>query len=175
MNKSYSVGDLLSLYYENEFAAVEKAELPDFSAKHKRKMQRIFNLFEKNKARMDNSRMIFSVPSQLSFKKRLLFNVIIIVGLAFLAGCANALITKNFYETAYSDFMNIFGYHMYIPDGYMHFTAQTGDKKVITIVNEDSNVELINPKAGISIDKSDLKQAEIASCGTVFVEFIVEN
>lgn len=174
MNKSYSVGDLLSLYYENEFAAAEETELPDFSAKHKRKMQRIFSLFEKNKARMDNSRMIFSFPSQLSFRKRLLFNIIIIVGLAFLAGCANALITKNLRETANSDFMNIFGYHMYIPDGYSHYTAQTGDKKVITIVNEDSNVELINPK-GISIDKSDLKQAEITSCGAVFVEFRVED
>ncbi|MGN1340551.1 MAG: hypothetical protein ACI4WS_09690 [Oscillospiraceae bacterium] len=175
MNKSYSVGDLLSLYYENEFAAVEDAELPDFSAKHKRKMQRIFNLFEKNKARMDNSRMIFTAQSQLSFRKRLLFNVIIIVGLAFLAGCANALISKSLYGSIYRDIMNIFGYQMYIPDGYMHFSAQIGDKKVITIVNEDSNVELINPKAGISIDKSDLKQAEITSSGTVFVEFRVEN
>ena len=175
MNKRYSVEDLLSLYYENEFAAVEAAELPNFSAKHKRRMQRIFNLFERNKARMDNSRMIFSASSQLSFRKRLLFNVIIIVGLAFLAGCANALITKNLRDTAYSDFMNIFGYHMYIPDGYSYYTAQIDDKKAITIVNEDCKVEILNTKAGASIDKSDLKQAENASCSAVFAEFRVEN
>ena len=175
MNKSYSVGDLLSLYYENEFAAVEKAELPDFSAKHKRKMQRIFNLFENNKARMDNSRMKFSVSNNLSFRKRLILNVIIIVGLAFLAGCANAILTKNLRDTANSDFMNIFGYYIYIPDGYSHYTAQIDDKKAITIANEDCKVEIINPKAGTSIDNSYLIQAENASCSAVFVEYRVED
>ncbi|MGN0655198.1 MAG: hypothetical protein ACI4KR_00245 [Ruminiclostridium sp.] len=179
MNKSYSVGDLISLYYENEFAAVEEAELPFFSAKHKRKMQRIFNLFESNKARMNSPQLIFSAPSQLSLKKRLIFNVIIIVGLAFMAGCANALISKSLPGTAYSDFMNIFGYNMHASEGYLHFTTQIGDKRVITAVKDDDNIELIFPKSGytskINTDVPNTEQTEISEFSPICIEFGVED
>lgn len=135
MNDSYSMGDLISLYYENEFAAAEEAELPDFSAKHKRKMQRIFALFENKKARTNNSRMVFTAPGQLSLKKRLLFNVIIIFGLVFLAGCADALISESLHRADYSE--HIFGYNVYVPDGYTLYTARIGDKKAFTVVKDD--------------------------------------
>lgn len=45
MSNSYTIGDLFSMYYENEFSSVEDIELPDFSAKHKRKMKKAFRIF----------------------------------------------------------------------------------------------------------------------------------
>ncbi|MGN0699526.1 MAG: hypothetical protein ACI4J8_00850 [Oscillospiraceae bacterium] len=164
MNKGYSIEELMSLYYEKEFAAAEEAELPEFSAKHKRKMQKIFNLFD-NKARMNNSQMALSPTKQLSLKKRLLFDVIIVVGLALTAGCANALISQSFPETIYSDNTNIFWYNGYVPDGYVLYTAQVGDKKVTTAVKDDVNIELAFPQ-------SDTK---ISDCGAVCVSFNAEN
>ena len=40
MNKCYSIGDLMSMYYEREFAAVEQMPIPKLSSKHNRKMKK---------------------------------------------------------------------------------------------------------------------------------------
>ena len=44
MNKCYSIGDLMSMYYEREFAAVEQMPIPKLSSKHNRKMKKAFGI-----------------------------------------------------------------------------------------------------------------------------------
>ena len=52
MNKCYSIGDLMSMYYEREFAAVEQMPIPKLSSKHNRKMKKAFRIFAENRISM---------------------------------------------------------------------------------------------------------------------------
>lgn len=47
MNKSYSVSDLVSLYYENEFACIEEIPVPAFSFRYKFSMKKAFRKFKR--------------------------------------------------------------------------------------------------------------------------------
>ena len=51
MNKCYSIGDLMSMYYEREFAAVEQMPIPKLSSKHNRKMKKVHGF----RARMETA------------------------------------------------------------------------------------------------------------------------
>lgn len=136
MDKSYSMGELMSLYYEKEFAAVEEAALPEFSAKHKRKMRRIFSLFEKNNVQENNFDAMFTAKSPFILKKGLLLNIMIIVGIALLAGCANALISKGLSDN-YTSF-----FPFDVPEGYLLYEGQINDKRIMTVAIDDSYIEL---------------------------------
>lgn len=54
MNKCYSIGDLMSMYYEREFAAVEQMPIPKLSSKHNRKMKKAFRIFAENRMSIGN-------------------------------------------------------------------------------------------------------------------------
>ena len=57
MNKCYSIGDLMSMYYEREFAAVEQMPIPKLSSKHNRKMKKAFRIFAENRMSINNQPM----------------------------------------------------------------------------------------------------------------------
>ena len=78
MSNSYTIGNLFSMYYENEFSSVEDIELPDFSAQHKRKMKKAFRFFDRNKAVYCNAYSTSKIQSPLSVRKRILIAVMIL-------------------------------------------------------------------------------------------------
>ena len=92
MSKSYSIGDLMAMYYENEFWAVEEVVLPQFTAKHNRKMKRVFDVYAKNQTSVYNQPILTKSKRPLSIRKQILIAAIIIVSLAFITGCVIAFI-----------------------------------------------------------------------------------
>ena len=50
MSKSYTMDELISGYFEKQFAEADEVPLPKFSFRHRLTMKRIFKLFEHNKA-----------------------------------------------------------------------------------------------------------------------------
>lgn len=111
MSNSYTIGDLFSMYYEKEFSAAEDVELPDFSARHKRKMKRIFQVFDRNKAMYYNACSTSKVQRPLSIRKRILIAVIIVAFLAVAAGYVAAFVTNSFRGTVYSDNTHLFAFN----------------------------------------------------------------
>ena len=111
MSNSYTIGILFSMYYENEFSSVEDIELPDLSAKHKRKMKKAFRMFDRNKAMYCNAYSTSRIQRPLSVRKRILIAVMIVVFLAVATGCVVAFISNSFHGTVYSDNTKLFAFN----------------------------------------------------------------
>ena len=73
MNKCYSIGDLMSMYYEREFAAVEQMPIPKLSSKHNRKMKKAFRIFAENSMSINNQ------PISGSIQKRNMLRILLIL------------------------------------------------------------------------------------------------
>lgn len=86
MNKCYSIGDLMSMYYEREFAAVEQMPIPKLSSKHNRKMEKSVPAFCRKQNVINNQPMKTVTGRQISLRKRIILAVIIVVLLAFVTG-----------------------------------------------------------------------------------------
>ena len=90
MSKSYTMDELISGYFEKQFAEADEVPLPKFSFRHRLTMKRIFKLFEHNKAMSDinaeDTCENVLGHKQLSFRKRLIIAVAIIVCLAVMTG-----------------------------------------------------------------------------------------
>lgn len=107
MNNSYSIGDLFSMYYEKEFSAADDIELPELSARHKRKMKRIFEIFDRNKVMYCSTS---EAQRSFSMRKRILIAVMIVVFLAVAAGCVAVFVTNSFRGTVHSDNTHLFAF-----------------------------------------------------------------
>ena len=156
MSKSYSMGDLLSMYYENEFSAVEEIALPKFSAKHNRKMNRAFNAFVQNRALKYNQSTSTSAKRPLNIRKRILIAAIIIVCLAVLTGCVIAFISNSFRGTVYNDNTYLFAFDIgdsptvieeeyalsIVPEGYELYEISSSSISQFTIYKNIFNQEL---------------------------------
>lgn len=106
MNNSFTIEDVLSGYYEREFSETEILDLPKFSHSYSRKIKRCFDLFEKNSVKM------IETPhngNKISFRRKILFAVIIVILLAFITGAAYFYyIVPGFKGKIYSDKTYIF-------------------------------------------------------------------
>ena len=111
MNNSYTISDLFSMYYEKEFSETDDIELPDFSGKHKRKMNKIFQVFDRNRAMYCNTCSSSKIQRPLNIRKRILIAVMIVVFLAVATGCVIAFVTNSFRGTVYSDNTHLFAFN----------------------------------------------------------------
>lgn len=112
MSKSYTMDELISGYFEKQFAEADEVPLPKFSFRHRLTMKRIFKLFEHNKAMSDinaeDTCENVLGHKQLSFRKRLIIAVAIIVCLAVMTGFVIAFISGGFKGTVYQDNTHLF-------------------------------------------------------------------
>lgn len=111
MNNSYTISDLFSMYYEKEFSETDDIELPDFSGKHKRKMNKIFQVFDRNRVMYCNACSSSKIQRPLNIRKRILIAVMIVVFLAVATGCVIAFVTNSFRGTVYSDNTHLFAFN----------------------------------------------------------------
>ena len=191
MSKSYSIGDLMSMYYENEFIAVEEVVLPQFSAKHNRKMKKAFDAFAKRQPSVYNQ-PVSTAKKPLNIRKRILIAAIIIVCLAVLTGCVIAFISNSFRGTVYNDNTYIFAFDIgdsptvieeeytlsVIPDGYELYKTSQNSSCVYTIYKNAHNKELVFKQttkclfnSHINTEGYTIEEININHCDGICVEY----
>ena len=103
MTESYTFEELISGYFDNEFANIEEVA-PRFSIKHKIAMRKIFRIFADNAYNKSSTNQAVYVPSKpISIRKRLIIAAIIIVGMAVLTGFVIMFISNGFKGKVYHD------------------------------------------------------------------------
>lgn len=191
MSKSYSVGDLMSMYYENEFLAVEEIALPKFSAKHNRKMNRAFDAFVQNRA-MKYNQATSTIKRPLNIRKRILIAAIIIVCLAVLTGCVIAFISNSFRGTVYNDNTYLFAFDIgdsptvieeeytlsVVPEGYELYKSSSSSIDKVTIYRNNDNKELMFQQtvkskynSHINTEGFSIEEILIDDCDGICVEY----
>lgn len=192
MNKRYSIGDLMSIYYEREFSAVEEVVLPDFTVKHNKIMRKAFNAFAINTKRLDSKFSVIEVKNNLSIRKRVIFAAIIIVCLALATGCIIAFVSNSFRGTVYNDNTHLFVFDAngspsviediyelsIVPTGYELCETTVSDVDVFTIYQNSFGQELIfvqsvkdffNPH--INTENYTIEELTIVGCHAICVEY----
>ncbi len=192
MSKSYSVGDLMAMYYESEFSAIEEIALPKFSAKHNRKMKKAFDIFAKNRVSAHNQPMTMVTKRPLSLRKQILIAAIIIVSLALMTGCVTAFISNSFRGTVYSDNTYLFAVDIgdsptvieeeytlsVVPDGYELLEAASSSISRFIIYKNDFDKELVFEQivkteynSHINTEGFMIQETLINGCDAVCVEY----
>lgn len=192
MSNSYTIGDLFSMYYENEISSVEDIELPDFSAQHKRKMKKAFRIFDRNKAVYCNAYSTSKIQSPLSVRKRILIAVMIVLFLAVATGCIVAYISNSFHGTVYSDNTELFAFNndhfpatiekeytlLVVPDGYELYKATKSEIHVSTVYKNSENDLLIFEQtvkdvydSHINTEGYTIQQTSVGGCDAVCLEY----
>lgn len=192
MNKRYSITDLISLYYENEFLAMEAATLPDLSRKHKRKMKKIFDMFAKNKRQMQKEVATKTTRHSLPIRKRLLIAAIIVLALALFTGFIMAFSSKSFRGLIYHDNTHLFTFDMddsptviekeyalsVIPEGYELQEVSKSDVDIFVKYKNDNDEELIFIQttknafnSHINTEGFTMEECVINGCDGVCVEY----
>lgn len=192
MNNSYTISDLFSMYYEKEFSETDDIELPDFSGKHKRKMNKIFQVFDRNRAMYCNACSSSKIQRPLNIRKRILIAVMIVVFLAVATGCVIAFVTNSFRGTVYSDNTHVFAFNSedgpgsieqvyqlkFVPNNYTIYSTDHSDKYSFTIYKND-NKELVftqtvksefNPH--INTQDYTFEEIKINGCDGICFEYI---
>ena len=113
--------DILLEVHEIEFGVSD--DLPDFkpSLRHRLAMKRIFARFDRNMRKLRNTRSTGETPiiergtRRYSIKQRILIATLIIILMAFLVGCASAIvkfISEHFNGTIYEDNTQLFAINL---------------------------------------------------------------
>ena len=191
MNKNYSVGDLMAMYYENEFSAVEEIALPKFSAKHNRKMKKVFDVFAKNQTSAYNQ-PVSTTKRPLNIRKRILIAAIIIVCLAVLTGCVIAFICNSFRGTVYNDNTYLFAFDIgdsptvieekyvlsVVPEGYELYKSSSSSIDKFTVYRNNDNKELIFKQtvkseynSHVNTEGYLIEEININNCDAICVEY----
>ena len=194
MNKSFSVGDLMAMYYENEFSAIEEIALPLFSAKHNRKMKKVFDVFAKNQTSAYNQ-PVSTTKRPLNIRKRILIAAIIIVSLAFITGSVIAFISNSFRGTVYNDNTYLFAFDIgdsptvieevytlsIVPEGYELYEVVTSECSISTEYRDSSNHSFVFEQtvkaefdSHINTEGYELQEAVINGYDAVYVDFTSE-
>ena len=198
MSKSYTMDELISGYFEKQFAEADEVPLPKFSFRHRLTMKRIFKLFEHNKAMSDINaedpcEKVLS-HKQLSFRKRLIIAVAIIVCLAVMTGFVIVFISGGFNGTVYQDNTHLFAidtancpstiekeYSLsVVPEGFeMYDVSATSTDITVMYCNPDTEQVLVfgqtvksefNPH--INTEGYDLQETKVNSCNAIYIEYI---
>ncbi|MGN1304848.1 MAG: DUF4367 domain-containing protein [Oscillospiraceae bacterium] len=195
MSKSYSIGDLMAMYYENEFLAVEEVVLPQFSAKHNRKMKKVFDIFAKNIVSTHSQPMTTVSKRPLSIRKQILIAAIIIVSLAFITGCVIAFISNSFRGTVYYDNTYLFAFDVgdsptvieeeyilsIVPEGYQLYDSLTGNINSSKLYRNSLNKEFVfmqtvksEYNSHINTEEFSIQEIDINGCNGVCIEYVSE-
>lgn len=196
MSKSYSLGDLMAMYYENEFSATEEVTLPQFSAKHNRKMKKAFNAFAENRTSAHDLSMTTNAKKPLSIRKQILFAAIIIVLLAFVTGGVKAFFSNSFRGTVYNDNTYIFAFDdsdsptiieeeymlSVIPEGYELYGVSSASITRSVVYKNASSQELIFDQtvkseydSHVNTEGYKIEEIDINGCDGIYIEFRYEN
>ena len=168
MSKSYTMDELISGYFEKQSAEADEVPLPKFSFRHRLTMKRIFKLFEHNKAMSDinaeDTCENVLGHKQLSFRKRLIIAVAIIVCLAVMTGF---VIEKEYSLSV-------------VPEGFeMYDVSATSTDITVMYCNPDTEQVLVfgqtvksefNPH--INTEGYDLQETKVNSCNAIYIEYI---
>lgn len=192
MNKCYSIGDLMSMYYEREFAAVEQMPIPQLSSKHNRKMKKAFRIFDENRMSINNQPMKTVTGRQISLRKRIILAVIIVVLLAFVTGSVIVFVSSGFRGTVYNDNTRIFAFDVggspsvieeqfmlsVVPEGFELCEYEANDIYVYSLYQNSENQRLVFQQSvknkfhpHINTEGYDLQETSINGCNAVYIEY----
>lgn len=192
MNKCYSIGDLMSMYYEREFAAVEQMPIPKLSSKHNRKMKKAFRIFAENRMSINNQPMKTVTGRQISLRKRIILAVIIVVLLAFVTGSVIVFVSSGFRGTVYNDNTRIFAFDVggspsvieeqymlsVVPEGFELCEHEANDIYVYSLYQNSENQRLVFQQSvknkfhpHINTEGYDLQETSINGCNAVYIEY----
>ena len=193
MNKCYSIGDLMSMYYEREFAAVEQMPITKLSSKHNRKMIKAFRIFAENRMSINNQPMKTVTGRQISLRKRIILAVIIVVLLAFVTGSVIVFVSSGFRGTVYNDNTRIFAFDVggspsvieeqfmlsVVPEGFELCEYEANDIYVYSLYKNSENQTLAFQQTvkskfhpHINTEGYDLQETKINSCNAIYIEYI---
>ena len=192
MNKCYSIGDLMSMYYEREFAAVEQMPIPKLSSKHNRKMKKAFRIFAENRMSINNQPMKTVTGRTISFRKRIILAAIIVVLLAFVTGGVIVFVSSGFRGTVYNDNTRIFAFDVggspsvieeqymlsVVPEGFELCEYEANDIYVYSLYQNSENQRLVFQQSvknkfhpHINTEGYDLQETSINGCNAVYIEY----
>lgn len=77
MSNTYTIEELINGYYDQEFSRVSVEPVPKFSIKHRIKMKRAFNLYQKKAKPL--SMVSSNEKIRMSLRKRVIIAVMVIV------------------------------------------------------------------------------------------------
>lgn len=190
MNKCYSIGDLMSMYYEREFAAVEQMPIPKLSSKHNRKMKKAFRIFAENRMSINNQPMKTVTGRQISLR---ILAVIIVVLLAFVTGSVIVFVSSGFRGTVYNDNTRIFAFDVggspsvieeqymlsVVPEGFELCEYEANDIYVYSLYKNSENQTLAFQQTvkskfhpHINTEGYDLQETKVNSCNAIYIEYI---
>lgn len=200
MSKSYTMDELISGYFEKQFAEVDEVPLTKFSLRHRLTMKRIFKLFKHNKAMSDINaedtceNVLGHKP--LSFRKRLIIAVVIIVCLALMTGFAIVFISGGFNGTVYQDNTHLFAvdnancpntiekeYRLsVVPEGFDLYETMSGKVSCTSIYKNSKNQNLVFDQtvksefnAHINTEGYELEETTVNGCNAVYIEYAVDE
>lgn len=196
MSESYTLEELISGYFDNEFANVEEVT-PRFSIKHKIAMKNIFRQFADNaykKASADHVVYVSGKPR--SIRKHLIILAIIIIGMAILTGFVIMFISNGFKGKVYHDNTHLFAVNTegcpatiekeyelsVLPEGYILSNTSSGfDYVVKTYSHPDKTniyfIQYVKSKynAHINSEFVYLDEIEIAGRSAILSEHTSQN
>lgn len=200
MNKSYTIDELISGYYESKLTKTEDVPLPRFSLRHKIRMKRIFRQFAKNKSLLSHEELSSPLSAEvlhkpLAFRKRLLIAALIII-LLVMTGFVISFASKGFKGVVYQDNTHLFAINTegcpleiekkyvlsVVPEGYELYESDSGGAWDITrYINRKTNQELIFTQyvksefnSHINTEGFELRETEINGCNAVCIDFSCE-
>lgn len=204
MNKSYTIDELISGYYENELLKAEDIPLPRFSLKHRIRMNRIFRQFSKNKKSVSNKELpaVLStevVHKPLTLRKRLLIAALIIILLAFtiMTGFVIMFRADSFEGIVYNDNTHLFAINTegcptmiervyvlsVVPEGFELDQSLSNETNMLTVYTNPITNQLLTFEQTvksefhphINTEGHELLETEINGCNAVCIDFTTDN
>lgn len=196
MIESYSIEELISGYFDNEFANIEEV-VPRFSIKHKIAMKKIFRKFADNAYNKSSTNKTVYVPSKpISIRKRLVIVAIIIVGMAVLTGFVIMFISNGFRGKVYHDNTHLFAVNTegcpatiekvyklsVLPDGYEFVNSSFSNEYVFTTyMNKNKAViyfiQYVKSEFSphINTEGVNFHETTVGQCSAVYEEHNIEG
>lgn len=190
MSNTYTIEELINGYYDQEFSRVGVEEVPKFSIKHRIKMKRAFNLYQK---KTPSLLMVSSNEKRrMSLRKRVIIAVMVIVFMAIATGSIVVYITNSFRGTVYRDNTHLFAIDLnecpdiiekeyslsVVPEGYKLYEVVSDRSSMSTLFKNSNGDELsfmqtVKAKfnSHINTENNPIKEESINGCEAVYVEF----
>ena len=196
MTESYTLEELISGYFDNEFANIEEVA-PRFSIKHKIAMRKIYRKFADNAYNKSSTNQTVYVPSKpISIRKRMIIVAIIIIGMAVLTGFVIMFISNGFKGKVYHDNTHLFAVNTegcpttiekeyelsVLPEGYELCDTNVGNAMAQKVYKNNTGetiifTQYIKSKFNLHINTEEHKTIEtsINGCNAVYIDFNDKN
>ncbi|MBS6586521.1 MAG: DUF4367 domain-containing protein [Oscillospiraceae bacterium] len=190
MSNTYTIEELINGYYDQEFSRVSVEPVPKFSIKHRIKMKRAFNLYQKKAKPL--SMVSSNEKIRMSLRKRVIIAVMVIVFMVIATGCIVVYITNSFRGTVYRDNTHLFAVDLndcpdtiekeyslsVVPEGYKLYEV-VSDEEIVYIVyrNADSEelifIQTVKSKfnSHINTENNTIWEDSINGCDAISIEF----